>query len=75
CRAEAFIQLDRHGEAREILERALASHGPTAVRHAMLGRVHEALGDSASALAAYDRALGIDPNFAPASEGRARVGG
>lgn len=75
CRAEAFIQRGRHGEAREILDRAIAGHGPTAVRHAMLGRVHEAFGDSAAALAAYERALGIDPNFAPAREGRARVGG
>ncbi len=74
CRAEAFIQLGRVGDARELLDRAIASHGPTAVRHAMLGRVHESLGDVASAVDAYDAALGIDPNFTPAIEGRLRLG-
>ncbi len=74
CRAEAFFKLGRHEEARKILDRAIASHGPAAVRLALLGRIHEALGDSTSALEAYDRALGIDPNYEPASEGRRRLG-
>ena len=72
-RAEAFIQLGRYDEARTTLERALAAHGPSAVRHALLGRAHESIGDMAAALASYDAALGIDPNFAPAIEGRQRV--
>lgn len=73
CRAEAFIKLERHDEARSTLEQSLATHGPSAVRHALLARVHESLGDAAAALASYDAALSIDPSFAPAIEGRRRV--
>ena len=72
-RAEAFMQLERHDEARATIERALAAHGPSAVRHALLGRINEQAGDLSAALASYDAALGIDPNFAPAAEGRQRV--
>lgn len=73
CRAEALLLLGRTSEARAELESVVVRHGASAPRHGLMGRVLEASGDREGAVAAFGAALAINPSFAPASEGLARL--
>ncbi len=66
------------GSALEILERLEEQGGvvtefPSAEFYLLLGLCRESLGDPGGAFAAFDRALFIDADFAPAREGQERI--
>jgi tetratricopeptide (TPR) repeat protein len=67
-RARSLIGLDRLDEARRVIDRARAEIEATGSSNAIreelflvLGRFHEAAGDAAAAVSAYERALELDP--------------
>lgn len=51
----------RHNDALQLLIRAVDDHPNDAWRVLALGNAHDALGQSAEAIGAYTRALGLDP--------------
>lgn len=56
---KALFDAGRHGEAREQLGQALARKPDWMVVQILLGRCHQALGDTAAARAAYQRGLDL----------------
>jgi tetratricopeptide (TPR) repeat protein len=62
-----------HDSAIGVLEEALIAHGDAAELHAVLGRSFEARGWSGEALAAYSRAVELDPAQAEYHRSRARL--
>ncbi len=62
-RAEMYYLEGRYGEALTDLDRALALDSNDPESHALLGRVHTAMGEAASAIAPVQRAMRLDPNF------------
>jgi len=73
ARVEALVLLARLDDAMQVLDRVLAAHGPTALRHGLRGRVLEAMGRAAEARVAFESALAIDPAFSPAADGLDRI--
>lgn len=61
--------------ARPLLERALRAPSAPALAHAAYGRVLEAAGDDEGALAAFDKALTLDPSGYPVHLDKARIYG
>lgn len=74
ARAEALVLLARLDEAMQVIDRVLAGHGPSALRHGLRGRVLEAMGRLAEARAAFEASLAIDSGFAPSADGLDRLG-
>ncbi|MBM4107184.1 MAG: tetratricopeptide repeat protein [Phycisphaerae bacterium] len=74
ARAEALVLLSRLDEAMQVIDRVLAGHGPSALRHGLRGRVLEAMGRLAEARAAFEASLAIDSGFAPSADGLDRLG-
>jgi len=61
-----YYRQGKYGPAREHLARACSTPGATAEMFNNYGAALKALGDVAGAVAAYRRALGVDPNYADA---------
>lgn len=70
--ASALIKSGHPARALEHLQVAIARGEEVALCHALLGVVHERLGKTAEAFAAYSRAIELDPGNATAREGRGR---
>lgn len=70
---EIFIQLGEFNRADIALSTSVYHNSRSAMRWARLGYAREQLADWEQALAAYDRALQLDPGFADAVRGRQRV--
>ncbi|MFW5744906.1 MAG: tetratricopeptide repeat protein [Spirochaetota bacterium] len=70
---EIFIELEEFNRADIALSTSVYHNSRSAVRWARLGYAREQLADWEQALAAYDRALQLDPEFADAVRGRQRV--
>lgn len=70
---EIFIQLGEYHRADIALTTSVFHNARSANRWSRLGYAREQLGDWDEALAAYDRALQLDPNFSDANRGRQRV--
>lgn len=70
---EIFIQLGEFNRADIALSTSVYHNSRSAVRWSRLGYAREQLADWEQALAAYDRALQLDPGFADAVRGRQRV--
>lgn len=64
--SEAGQKLGRGDEARQVLRDGLVRHPDSAELHHGLGNLHRAEGNAAEALAAYRRALELDPSFVEA---------
>src|SRR4029079_7073602 len=62
----ALVQLDQAQRAKKVRLAALARHDRSPGAWAVLGAAHKALGDDKQAIAAFRRALAIEPNFVPA---------
>lgn len=60
-----LVQLREHGEACEVLRRAIAIRSDHPAPHATLGNALMALGAIEQALASHDRALQLKPDFVP----------
>src|SRR5690348_3016908 len=61
-----YYRQGKYGPAREHLARACSAPGATAEMFNNLGAALKALGDTSGAIAAYRRALAVDPNYADA---------
>ncbi|MFY9610548.1 MAG: tetratricopeptide repeat protein [Blastocatellia bacterium] len=70
--ASALIKSGQPARALEHLQVAIARGEDVALCYALLGVVHERLGKSEDAFAAYSRAIELDPANATAREGRGR---
>lgn len=70
---EIFIQLGEFHRADIAISTSVFHNSRSAVRWARLGYAREQLEDWNQALAAYDRALQLDPGFADAVRGRQRA--
>lgn len=73
ARCDALVMAGRPTDALPLIERLLASQGPTPLRHGLRGRVLEALGRAGDARSAYESALAMNPGFAPAADGLDRL--
>lgn len=71
--ASALIKSGQPARAVEHLQVAIARGEDVALCNALLGVVHERLGKTEEAFAAYARAIELDPANATAREGRGRV--
>lgn len=70
---EIFIQLGEFHRADIAISTSVFHNSRSAVRWSRLGYAREQLEEWEAALAAYDRALQLDPGFADAVRGRQRV--
>jgi len=61
------------GEAVRLIGQAIALDGGMAVYHSSLGQAHRLLGARPEAIACYERALSINPNFGPAQANLAQA--
>ena len=75
CFAEALVANGRGELALGVIDPCISRHGASPWRHGLRGRACESIGDQAGALAAFEAALAMDPNFELAIEGRRRVAG
>lgn len=73
CLAEALIANGNPEQAIGVIDPCVARHGASPLRHGLKGRACEAMGNRDAALAAFEAALAMDPNFEPAQEGKARL--
>ncbi|MDA0974522.1 MAG: tetratricopeptide repeat protein, partial [Planctomycetota bacterium] len=73
CLVEALIANGHAEQAMGVIDPCIARHGATPLRHGLKGRVCETMGDRDGALAAFEAALALDPNFTPAQQGKARL--
>jgi len=73
CLAEALVANGNAEQAMGVIDPCIARHGASPLRHGLKGRVCEAMGDRDGALAAFEAALALDPNFEPAQQGKARL--
>jgi tetratricopeptide (TPR) repeat protein len=72
---EDLLTLDRSSEALALVAAGLAAHPDEAAFHDLQGRILLRTGKPAEARAAFEQARNVDPEFAPALEGLARIAG
>lgn len=70
---EAYAATGRWADVIALAEANLRNADNLEESHYWLGRAAEAAGDRSTALSAYDRALGLNPGFAPAAAARAAL--
>lgn len=70
---EAYAATGRWTDVIALAEANLRNADNLEESHYWLGRAAEAVGDRSTALGAYDRALGLNPGFAPAAAARAAL--
>jgi tetratricopeptide (TPR) repeat protein len=73
CLVEALIANGHAEQAMGVIDPCIARHGASPLRHGLKARICEAMGDRDGALAAFEAALALDPNFEPAQQGKARL--
>lgn len=72
---EAYYQTTRFDDVQSLAETAIKTTPYIEESYYYLGRVYEVRGDLEAARAEYKKSVDFNPNFAPASEALARVGG